>query len=150
MKSPCRRNLVVPLALACAGLQLAPESVLLASALTLGLHASDHAHAISLVAEEGHVHLVFSHDGRGDPDHGVAEHHGDPAATSTSERDHVFHLANDDGANTTSRRAGATTATAAATALAVLPAPALVWVPRRSPEPRARSSDLLRTVVLRL
>jgi len=150
VKSPCIRNLVVPLALACAGLQLAPESVLLASALTLALDASDHAHSISLFADEGHVDLVLSHEELGGHHPGGAHHHGDPRS-ATSERDHVFHLTTaDDAANTMSRRAGLAAGPALATAIAVLPAPTRLWAPRPSPDPRARSSDFLRTVVLRL
>ena len=150
MKSPCIRNLVVPLALACAGLQLAPESVLLASALTLALDASDHAHSISLFADGGHVDLVLSHEDLGGHHPGNAHHHGDPTS-ATSERDHVFHLTTaGDAANTMLRRAGLAPSPALATAIAVLPAPATLWLLHHSLEPRARSSDSLRTVVLRL
>jgi len=141
------RKLAVPLALACAGTHGASGSALLASTLTL--HASDHAHSVSLVPDEGHLDLVLSHDERGGHDQRVAWHHGDPAA-SASERDHVLHLTDDDTANTTPRRAGLAAVPAAATAVAMLPAPTLLWVRHRSPDPRARSSDFLRTVVLRL
>lgn len=149
MKSFWTRKLVVPLVLACAGTQVAPGAALRASALTLGLHESDHAHSVSLVAEEGHLHLVLSHDERGGQDPGGARHHGDPA-TSTSERDHVFKLTDDDAANTRPRRASFAPALAIATAVGVLRAPTPLWIVRSSPEPRARSSDFLRTVVLRL
>jgi hypothetical protein len=144
------RTLVVSLVLACAGLQLAPESVLRAIALTLSLDASDHAHSISLFADGGHVDLVLSHEELGGHHPGGAHHHGDPTS-ATSERDHVFHLTTaDDAANTMSRRAGLAASPALATAIAVLPAPATLWLLHHSLEPRARSSDSLRTVVLRL
>jgi hypothetical protein len=49
------RVAAVALALACAAGQVAPGSALLASALALGLHASDHAHSAALVADLGHI-----------------------------------------------------------------------------------------------
>jgi hypothetical protein len=141
------RKLTVLLALACAGTQIAAGSALLMSTLALGFHASDHRHSVSLVADEGHLHLVLSHDERGGQDPGGAWHHGDPT-TSVSKGDHVVHLEDNDGVNTIRRADLAVPA--AAPAVAMLPALSPRSVPHRSPEPRARSSDLLRTVVLRL
>lgn len=135
--------------LACVGAQILPGSALHASALTVGLHASGHAHSVALVAEEGHLHLVLSHDERGDQDQGGARHQSD-RATSTSERDHVFELTADDAANTRLRRASYDPAPAIAMAVEVLPAHTPRWVLHHSLEPRTRSSDSLRTVVLRL
>jgi len=138
--------MVIALALACAGAQVAPGAALLASALAL--HASDHAHSVSVVADEGHVHLVLSHDRRGHRDRASAGHH-DERATATSERNHVFHFTDEDAAKT-ARRAGVAPALAAVTAVAVMPGPTPLWVLLPSLEPRARSSGSLRTVVLRL
>jgi hypothetical protein len=141
------RRLVVPLALACAGAQLAPGSAFLASLLTVGIHRSDHAHVVALVADQGHLHLVLSHGERGGHGHGGARQHDD-RSTSPSETDHVLHVAGDDAANTTPRRADIPPASPLA--VAALPTPVPVWVLRPSPEPRARSSESLRAVVLRL
>lgn len=149
MKSSWVRKRVLPFVLACAGAQVAPGGMLLASALALGLHASDHVHSFALVADAGHLHLVLSHDERSHQDAGDARHHGDPA-TSAPERNHVVRLTDGDDAATASRRAGLSPAPAVATAVAALPAPAPMWVPCSSPQPRARSSDSLRTIVLRL
>lgn len=139
----------VVVALACAAAQVAPGAALLSSALTLGLHASDHAHSVSLVADGGHVQLVLSHEERGHRD-GAAGRHHDEQASSISETDHVFRLTDDGAASTATRRAGVAPAPAVATAVPVLPAPSPQWVLRASLEPRARSSDSLGTVVLRL
>lgn len=149
VKSPGIRKLALPLTLVCAGTQLASGSALLASLLTLGLHDSDHAHSVSLVADEGHVHLVLSHEEQGTHHSRNTSHHGDPATTA-SERDHVFHLTDDDAASTTRHRPGFEPAPLLAAPVAVFPASTPSWLLRASSEPRARSSDLLRTVVLRL
>jgi uncharacterized protein involved in copper resistance len=141
------RALVIPLALACAGTQVAPGSALLARLLALGIHGGDHAHAVALVADQGHLHLVLSHVERGDHAHGGGPHH-DHRQTSPSETDHVLHIAGDEAANTTPRRADIPPASAVA--VAALPSPVPVWVVRPSHEPHARSSDPLRAVVLRL
>ena len=143
------RKLVIPLVLACAGAQVAPGSALLARLLTLGIHRGDHAHAVALVADQGHLHLVLSHGERGGHAHGGAPKHDD-RQTSPSETDHVFHVAGDDAANRTPRRADISPASPLAVAVSALPTPVPVWVLRPSPEPHARSSDPLRTVVLRL
>jgi len=147
VKSSWIRKLVVPLALAWIGAQSAPGSALLASALTFGLEANGHAHSVSLVADEGHLHLVLSHDRRGGRDQGAA-HDGD-LAISTTQGEHVLHLTGDDAASSPSRRAGVAPAPAART-LAVLTGPAPRWVLRPSTQPRARGSESLRTVFLRL
>ncbi len=149
MKPSWVRKLVLLVVLACAWAQVAPGGMLLASSLALGLHASDHAHSVALVADAGHLHLVLSHDEQTRQDAGGASHHGD-RATSAPERDHVVHLTAGDDAATATRRAGLAPAPAVATAVAVLPAPTPMWVLRPSPQPRARSSDSLRTIVLRL
>lgn len=143
------RKLVLPLVLACAGAQVAPGGALLASALTLGLHASDHAHSVALVPDEGSLQVVLSHDERDRQIPGAAWHPGDPG-TSASGGDHVLQLTDVDDAATGPRRASLPPAPAVAAAVAAPPAPTPMWVPRPSPQPRARSSDSLRTVVLRL
>jgi len=142
------RKAVVSLVLVCAVLQTAPGPALLASALILG-HGTDHDHAVSLVAEEGHVHLILSHEERADRDRAPAGHHGEPTRSS-SRSDHVFHLRDADATSTAPRPAGVLQAPAVVTAVAILPTPAAQWAPLPSLDPRSRSSDLLRTVVLRL
>jgi hypothetical protein len=134
----------VLLMLACAAGQLVPG--LLTSALTLALHG--HAHSVSVVAEDGHLHLVLAHDGPGGHEHrGVPDR--DDRTTSFSERDHVFELSGDDAASTRPRRAAIDPPPLLAVTLAIhFDTP--LWLLRPSPEPRARSSEHLKTVVLRL
>ncbi len=141
------RKLAALFLLASAATQPAAGSVLLASALTLWLHGSSHAHAVSVVAEEGHLHLVLSHDEGAERDHGHAPSHGGPWFAGD---DHVFHVTGDDAEVATPRRAAPDPAPALAMAVALPSAPTPARPSRPSPEPRARSSDLLRTVVLRL
>ncbi|TFG94042.1 MAG: hypothetical protein E4H11_07500 [Myxococcales bacterium] len=141
------RKLVIALALACAGTQLASGSALLASLFMHAIHRGDDAHAVALVADEGHIDLVLSHGESGEHAHAGAPPHGD-RHTSPSETNHVFHLTADDGANTTPRRADVRPASTVA--VAARPATAPIWIPRPSPEPRAHSADSPRTVVLRL
>ena len=148
MKSSWMRSLAAPVLAACAA-AVTSGSAPLVSVLTLGLHKGDHVHSVRLVAEEGHLHLILSHDEGADRDPQGAGHHGVPA-TSTSESDHVFHLTSDDAANTSLRRAGFTPAPAAAAVVAVLPAPTLRCLLHPSREPLARSSDSPRSIVLRL
>lgn len=148
MKPSWIRNLAVPFALACAAMQVVPGSAFLASALTLGFAASHHRHSVSLVAGEGHLHLVLSHEERADRHPEVAHHHGDPAV-SASEGNHVFHLTDVEASNTTPRRTALAPAPIAIITVAWLPAPSRRSVGPR-PEPRARSSDFLRTIVLRI
>lgn len=143
------RKLVLPLALACAGLQVAPGSALLAGLLALGIHRGDHAHAVAIVADQGHLHLVLSHGETGDHEHARAPQH-DHRQTSPSETDHVLHIAGDDATNTTPRRVDTPPASPPAVVLAALPSAVPAWVVRLSPDAHARSSDPLRTVVLRL
>jgi hypothetical protein len=149
VSSTWTRRVVVALALVCAGAQIAPGTALFASALTLGLHASEHAHSVSLSADEGHVHLVLSHDQAGTEILADTHHRGD-RALSTSGRDHVLHVSDDGAATAGPRRAGVAPAPPVATSLAVLAAPSSLWVRSLLLEPCARSSDRLRTVVLQL
>lgn len=143
------RGLVISLALACAGAQLAPGSALLAGLLTHAIHRGDHAHAVALVAEQGHLHRVLSHDDRGDHSHaGAPQHDGRPPSPSGT--DHVFHITSEDAAGTSPRRADVWPAAMIAVEVAALAAPVPLWVPTPSPDPRAHSADSLRSVVLRL
>ena len=144
------RKLAALLMLACAAAQPAPASALHARALTLGLHARHHAHAVSVVSEDGHFHLVLSHAAQRDSgDHRGPARPDDPQA-SFSESDHVLHLAGDDPVNATARRGDASQPPLLAIAVALPSVPAPLSVFRPSPEPRARGADQLRTVVLRL
>jgi hypothetical protein len=141
------RTLALSLALACAASQLAPGSAFLASLLTDAIHRGDHAHAVALVADEGHIDLVLSHGETDDAAHEDAPLHDDRHASST-ETNHVLHITADDGANTTPRRADIRPA--ATVAIAALPATVPIRVPALSLEPRAHGADPLRTVVLRV
>jgi hypothetical protein len=140
------RKAVASLALACAGLQVAPAPALLATVLMF-VHADGHGHTVSLVAAEGHAHVVLSHGEH--EDQAPATHHSGPISSS-SESDHVFDLMDADATTTAPRRGSVSPAAAIATPLGILPLPAPPWVRLSSPIPRSVSSDLLRTVVLRL
>lgn len=145
------RKLVLPLVLACAWVQLLPPSPVLVSLLMLAIHRSDHAHTVSLVADEGHLHYVLSHGERGAHAHQGAPHHGD-RATPSSEKDHTVHVAGGDAHSATPRRVGhpSVSPSAVAVAFALLPTSSATSLLRRSPEPHTRSSDTLRATVLRL
>jgi hypothetical protein len=142
------RRLAVSLALACAaGAQVAPAPGFLASLLAHAIHGDDHAHAVVLVADRGHLDLVLAHGAEEDHPHAGAPR-DDDRHTPPSETDHVFHIAVDDAANTTPRRADVSPAVPLA--VAAPPTPLLAWALRPSAEPRARSFDPLRSGVLRL
>ena len=141
------RGRIVLLMLVCAALQAGSGSTLLASAATLALRATSHDHSVSVVAEAGHRHHVLSHEGE---EH--RHHEGEPrhADASVSERDHVLHVSGDEAASSGSRRVGIDAVPPLAFAV-IVPAPAQpAWMPHPAPAPRARGSDLLRSVVLRL
>lgn len=139
------RKLAVLLMLAC--VQPATGAVLIAGARMFGPHESRQRHSVSVVVEEGHLHLVVSHDARAEHDH-ASVLPAECTRASFSEADHVFHLAGAD--NALSRRAP----------LQSMPPPALLAVSLhalgphgvllRPPGPRARGADHPRTVVLRL
>jgi len=143
------RRLPVLLVLACVAAQPATRGALLATALTIATHGSHHAHSVSVVADEGHFDLVFSHHESGGHDHGDAPH-GEDGTTSLDEGDHVLHLSGDDAAGAGSRRAGLDPAPPLAMAIAIRFAVVPVSHLRAPPQARARSSDHLKTVVLRL
>jgi hypothetical protein len=148
---PRTRALGALLMLACAALQPAVGSAVLASALTLALHGSDHAHSLALVVDEGHLDLVLAHDGGGDHphDHDGAPHSGAPHASPVDD-DHVFHVAVDEAAGASSRKLSADPAPLLAAPVA-RPAPRAALSFYRAPEePRARGAERIRTVVLRL
>jgi hypothetical protein len=150
MKLDSMRKVSALSILACVAAQLATGSMPVASALMLVLHGSHHAHAVSLVSEDGHRHVVLSHE----MDRSVYDHRGavdtDGAAAVFSEGEHVFHFASADPADRATRRKGAAPAAvmviAAASPFASAPASGF----RLPPERLVSSADLLRTVVLRL
>jgi hypothetical protein len=141
------RKLAALLMLASTATQPAAGSALLASTLTLWFHEEPHAHSVSVVAEEGHLHLVLSHDEGADGDHGGAPKHDAPSCAA---RDHVFHMTDADAASATPRRVALDPARPIALAALLPSASPPPWASHSSPEPHARSSDLLRTAVLRL
>jgi hypothetical protein len=124
--------------------------LLFAGTLTLSFHEGSHAHAVSLVSERGHLHLVLSHDeARGsEGSHDAATR--DARLASFSESDHVLHLESDALLEASARRADPTPTTAPVPAVPLASSPAASFVPRRPPKPDAPGPGLLRTVVLRL
>ncbi len=136
------------LMLACAGAQSTAGSGLLASALALGLHTHEHAHSAFLVREGGHLHLVLAHGEGTDHGHEAVSHH-EELSGSLSESDHVFHVTGDDATTSASRRPGLALAPALVTPIVSTFSSARSMF-RPAPEPRARGTDLLRPVVLRL
>jgi hypothetical protein len=147
VRSSWLRTCIVSLVLA-AGLQIAPGQTLLAGVLLLE-HATDHAHTVSLVPEEGHVHLVLSHERPGDEDRAPAEHHN-ATTQSASEGDHVVHIGDLRATSTPPRPSGVPPTPTITTAVAMLSAPAARLPLLPSLDPHSRSSDALRTVILRL
>ena len=147
--SPRARRLRAALLLACALAHPAFSSALLASAVTLALHGSAHAHSVELVADDGHVDLVLRHVERRPAERCTAPVHAHQHL-SHGESDHVLHVASDDATRNPTRKLWAD------------PTPALVAAPPitptlerrseyRTPEqPRFRGSEEIRTVVLRL
>lgn len=149
MQASRLRKLAVALMLACAGVQPALGETLLASALALGIRASDHAHSVEFRSDGSHLDIVLSH--------GEAGVHADDGATpqhdhlaGVSESDHVVHVAASEAGNATPRRAVLNTAPALTSTLALASVNAPAWSPVRSFEPRARGVDHLRTIVLRV
>ena len=58
MKPSSLRKLAAFGMLACIAAQPAVGSALVVSALTVGLQGNDHAHVVTVVSEDGHLHLV--------------------------------------------------------------------------------------------
>jgi hypothetical protein len=144
------RKVTALLMLASVATQPAAGSMLATGALLIVLHGSHHAHAISIVSEDGHRHLVLSHDTAGSFDDNRGAVDTDSPAPSFSESEHIFHFASDDPVNTAARRRDAAPAPVVAIAAAPPFASAPVAGFRFSLEPRASGADHLRTVVLRL
>jgi len=143
------RKLAVALMLACAGVQPALGEMLIASALALGIRASDHAHSVEFRSDGSHLDIVLSHAESG----AHAEHTAAPGhdhLAGVSERDHVVHVTASETANSNPRRAVLDAAPALASTLALATPAAPAWAQARSLEPRARGVDHLRTIVLRL
>jgi hypothetical protein len=143
----CRFGVV--LMLACAGVQPALGETLFASALLLGIRASDHAHSVEFRSDGSHLDIVLSHAGSG----AHAEHAGTPGhdhLAGVSEHDHVVHITANETANSKPRRVVLDAAPAVASTLALESVIAPAWSSARSFEPRARGVDHLRTIVLRL
>ena len=155
------RTLGPAVALAFATVQLAPGGLVLASVLTLVHQSGDHTHAVSLVAEAGHLEVVLSHDGDGHHHDAPASHPHHPDADERrsspagqpgedTDRDHVVRTNEPDAADSNVRR---TTPSPAPLAVPVLATPA-AWTPQQPPclplQPRARSSDASRKIALRL
>ena len=149
MKSSRMRKLAVLLMLACAGAQPALGETLIASALALGIHASDHAHSVALRSDGSHLAIVLSHGEHAAPDQRRAAQ-GPEHLAGVSERDHVVHFTASETANANPRRALLDAAPVLASTLALATPAAPAWAPAHSHEPRARGVDHLRTIVLRL
>jgi hypothetical protein len=134
--------------LACACAQSVAGASLLVSALWLGLHPGDHAHAFALLSDGGHVDLVLSHAASGAHDHGEAPR-GEDASGAFSQGDHVFHLTGGDVVSATARRAGLAAPPALASEAALPFASVSQGALRASLERRTRSSEHTRALVLR-
>ncbi len=146
MKRTSMRAAMIVCALACMGARVAPASALVAGALTLGLHADDHAHTVTLVVDENHVDVVVSHV---EPVDDAAHPHGDPEASGSDDA-HVLHLSEDDAALTGPRRDGVS--------IGHVVSPRALYLPRlesatRSipfPQRRVRPFETSKTIVLRV
>jgi hypothetical protein len=133
------------LVVVCAAAQAAPAGPVLAVLLSFALHAGPHAHDVTYVADQGHAHLVLSHGGDRDH-HEIAPPDLHDHAGSLS-GDHVFDIANEDAGSAPSRRAESP-APAIVSVDVASTRPARPAIPRPAPEPRARGTGLLTTVVL--
>ena len=151
VKSSWMRTLAAALTLACAVIQPVAASGLLAGALSLELHASDHDHSLALVPDEGPLHLVLSHAGNQGRDPADTPRN-EQRPTSLRESDHVLDLAGDDSLSASPRRVvlGDRLAASGAGAISFVPVVAPVRVALPSSGPYARSADRLRSVALRL
>ena len=129
-------------------LAVAPGSLL--ASVALAVSGSARAHSTSLIIEDGHLHLVLSHGKDGHAEH-AGGHHPEDRDTSTSEPgdDHVLHLF-DGSSSSSARRAGLDTLPQ----IAATPGAFATIRPRHvahfSPEPHARGSSQLGTIVLLL
>jgi hypothetical protein len=149
VKASRLRKLAVALMLACAGVQPALGEGLLASALALGIRASDHAHSVAFRSDGSHFDVVLSHGEAGaHPDDGATPDHDHLAGVS--EQDHVVHVAASEAGSATTRRVVLNAAPALASTLALASVGVPAWSPVRSVEPRARGIDHLKTIVLRV
>jgi hypothetical protein len=144
------RKVTALLVLASAAAQPAARSPLLASALMLGLLGSEHAHAVAVVAEDGHFDLVLSHETDRRSDHPRDAGQSDPPSPLLADADHVAHFTSDDPLNATARRKVSPPASVVAIALTLPPMAAPDSVFRQLPELRTSGAAQLRTVVLRL
>lgn len=149
MKASSLRKLAVALMLACAGVQPALGEGLVASALALGIRASDHAHSVGFRSDGSHIDIVLSHGEDGvHADDGATPDHDHLAGVS--EQDHVVHVAAGEAGSATPRRAVVNAASALASTLALASVSAPAWSPVHSFEPRGRGVDHLKTIVLRV
>lgn len=149
MKASRLRKLAVALMLACAGIQPALGERLVASALALGMRASDHAHSVAFRSDGSHLDIVLSHGEAGVHAHDGATPDHDHLA-GVSEQDHVVHVAAGEAGRATPRRAVLNAAPALASTLALASVAAPAWSPVHSFEPRAHGVDHLKTIVLRV
>ena len=143
------RRICASLMLACALVQPAFSSVLLASAVTLALHGRDHAHSVALVSDDGHLDLVLSHADRSEDACRREPVHAHPHASPVP-ADHVIHVASDDATSTRSRKLSIDTAPPLAAPIASLPFPASLPAYDAPEQPRIRGAERIRTVVLQL
>ena len=139
MSSSRARRLGAVLMLAWAIAYAAIASPPLASSLLIALHGADHPHALAVAPGDGHVHVVLSHDGAEHPRGGER---------GVSEADHVLDLFDSDEA--TPRKVPLDPSPPLLTAPAAAPTRAIRVAALPTPELRARSADLLRSVVLLL
>jgi hypothetical protein len=145
LKAYWTRKLAALLMLACAAEQGAIASTSVTSALAH--HADDQAHSVAVVAKEGQLHVVLSHAPAAGPDEILVSHQGH-IFTSFPSGDHVIDFANRDGATTRSTPVDSPRPLVFVATPRPDPSPLVATLPPM--EPRVRSADPLRTVVLRL
>lgn len=140
------RRFKIALMLAAAVVQAAAASAPLAGAWLVLLDGASHHHHVQVVPQQGHVHVVLSHE----HEHATkaAAWRAALAHAAYSQSDHVLEL--DDGDRVSASRVRVDPTPPLAFALDVSLLSRLRVTPHRPPEPPPGGAALARTVVLRL
>jgi hypothetical protein len=146
VKSSLPRRLACSLAVVCGLLQPLLGSGTLFGALAL---VASHGHALSVLADAGHVDLVLTHATlESEEEHHASEPH--VHASVRTDDSHVVHLASTDAACDSMRRASHAPAPTACILPPLSSQPRRAATLARRAETPARASPLLETVVLRI